>query len=139
MRKMPKRSRGRPRKRRFIESDPKISQFSPRGRPGRPDEAFLGLDEFEAIRLAHYKGLSQADAARSMNISQQTFSRTIKRAQKAIADALVNGKTIYIQDGSIVPVPARQQDDTVPDEPAFSRLMADSKKYLTSSQNKMVK
>lgn len=131
MRKMPKRSRGRPRKRRFIEFDPKISQFSPRGRPGRPDEAFLGLDEFEAIRLAHYKGLSQADAARSMNISQQTFSRTIKRAHRAIADALVNGKTIYIQEGSASPIV--QVNRARQDQPAFNKLIADTRQYLSDS------
>ena len=101
MKNIRKRSRGRPRKRRFVEASPKIGQFSPRGRPGRPDEAVLALDEYEAIRLANYKGLSQAEAAKSMNVSQQTFSRIIKRAQKAIADALVNGKTIYIQDADI--------------------------------------
>ncbi|MDD4940902.1 MAG: DUF134 domain-containing protein [Candidatus Omnitrophica bacterium] len=129
---MPKRSRGRPRKRRFIESDPKISQFSPRGRPGRPDEAFLGLDEFEAMRLAHYKGLSQADAARSMNISQQTFSRTIKRAQRAIADALVNGKTIYIQEGSASPIV--QANRARQDHPAFNKLIADTRQYLSDSK-----
>ena len=136
MKKMPKRSRGRPRKRRFIESDPKISQFSPRGRPGRPDEAFLALDEFEAIRLACYKGLSQAEAARSMNISQQTFSRTIKRAQKAIADALVNGKTIYIQHGPVSKTASLcdVKDTDVSLNPAFNKLMADSRKYLSEEE-----
>ncbi|HOU36761.1 MAG TPA: DUF134 domain-containing protein [Candidatus Omnitrophota bacterium] len=129
MKKLYKRRPGRPRKRRFIESDPKVSQFSPRGRPGRPDEALLGLDEFEAIRLAHYKGLSQADAARSMNISQQTFSRTVKRAQKAIADAIVNGKTLYIQNKPLGRVYSLQDGD-MPARPAFQKLMADSKKYL---------
>jgi uncharacterized protein len=134
MKKAHARSVGRPKKRRFIESDPKISQFSPRGKPGRPDEAILEIDEYEAIRLAHYKGLSQAEAAESMNISQQTFSRTLKRAHKAMADALVNGKTIYIQ--------ARQAKQTVPvshvhhdkdssaDHPAFNKLLKDAKDYL---------
>jgi len=129
MKKLYKRRPGRPRKRRFIESDPKVSQFSPRGRPGRPDEALLGLDEFEAIRLAHYKGLSQADAARSMNISQQTFSRTIKRAQKAIADAIVNGKTIYIQEGPASPI--LKANGTGQDQPAFNKLIADTRQYLS--------
>ncbi|MFA6383904.1 MAG: DUF134 domain-containing protein [Candidatus Omnitrophota bacterium] len=125
MEKMLKRSRGRPRKRRFIEGNPRISQFSPRGRPGRPDEAVLSIDEYEAVRLAHYKGLSQEQAARSMNISQQTFSRTIKRAQKAIADALVNGKTIYIQGSG--------SHGAVEDQPAFAKLLNDTKEYLSGS------
>lgn len=137
MQKMPKRSRGRPRKRRFIEADPKISQFSPRGRPGRPDEAFLALDEYEAIRLALYKGLSQAEAARAMNISQQTFSRTIKRAQKAIADALVNGKTIYIQERIVSRVSASKYHET-PGHPAFGKLIADSKIYLSERPDRVL-
>jgi uncharacterized protein len=134
MRKVYKRSRGRPKKRRFIEADPKISQFSPRGKPGRPDEAVLALDEYEAIRLAHYKGMSQSEAAELMNISQQTFSRTIKRAHRAIADALVNGKTIYIQGGLDSQVsPAVQVSG-----PVFSKLLADSKKYLSDSEDKVI-
>ncbi|MFH0913203.1 MAG: DUF134 domain-containing protein, partial [Candidatus Omnitrophota bacterium] len=89
--------RGRPKKYRIVRVDPRISQFSPRGRPGRPDEIDLAMDEFEAVRLADFKGLRQEEAAESMHISQQTFSRVLKRAHKAIADAIVQGKIIRIQ------------------------------------------
>jgi len=94
--------RGRPKKYRIIKQDPWISQFSPRGRPGRPDEVDLAMDEFEAIRLADFKGLEQEKAAESMHISQQTFSRILKRARKSIADAIVSGKIIRIQGGYYV-------------------------------------
>ncbi|MBU2222144.1 MAG: DUF134 domain-containing protein [Candidatus Omnitrophica bacterium] len=90
--------RGRPKKQRIVMEEVKISQFSPRGKPGRPDEISLERDELEALRLADYLGLSQEKAAESLNISQQTFSRIIKRARKAVADALVNGKIIRIID-----------------------------------------
>ncbi len=90
--------RGRPKKSRVIRERVKISQFSPRGKPGRPEEIELAMDELEALRLADYLGLSQEKAAESMNISQQTFSRIIKRARKAVADALVNGKIIRIKE-----------------------------------------
>ncbi|MBP7836280.1 MAG: DUF134 domain-containing protein [Candidatus Omnitrophica bacterium] len=92
--------RGRPKKRRLVDNDPRIAQFSPRGRPGRPDEAELGVDEFEALRLADYQGKKQKEAARSMRVSQQTFSRIVKKAHKTLADAMVNGKRIRIQGGS---------------------------------------
>jgi predicted DNA-binding protein (UPF0251 family) len=134
MKKTHKRSRGRPRKRRFIEADPEISQFSPRGKPGRPDEAVLAIDEYEAIRLAHYKGLSQAESAKSMNISQQTFSRTIKRALKAIADALVNGKAIYIQGSQAIPVSNEQTNGQASTNPAFDKLLSDAKEYLSGTE-----
>ncbi len=94
--------RGRPKKYRIVRLDPKIAQFSPRGRPGRPDELNLYMDEFEAIRLADYMGLAQKEAAKSMHISQQTFSRILKRAHKDVAHGLINGNTIKIQGGHYV-------------------------------------
>ncbi|MBM3246195.1 MAG: DUF134 domain-containing protein [Candidatus Omnitrophica bacterium] len=102
------RPRGRPKKYRIIKQDPRISQFSPRGRPGRPDEVNLGMDEFEAVRLADNQGLSQKEAAKSMRVSQQTFSRILGRARQTIADALIKGKIIKIQGGSYV-ISSRQQ------------------------------
>ena len=95
-------NRGRPQKYRIVKQDPKVSHFSPRGKPGRPDEALLSMDEYEAIRLADFLGLSQKEAAKSMHISQQTFSRILKRGRKITANALVIGKTIKIQGGYYV-------------------------------------
>lgn len=91
--------RGRPQKYRIVRYDPKINQFSPRGKPGRPDEIALSMDGFEAIRLSDFMGLSQTEAAQSMRISQQTFSRILKKARKLIADGIVKGKIIKIQGG----------------------------------------
>jgi uncharacterized protein len=95
-------TRGRPKKYRIVRQDPKISQFSPRGRPGRPDEVYLPMEEFEAIRLADFMGLSQKEAAQSMHISQQTFSRVLRRAHKTLANALISGSIIKIQGGTYV-------------------------------------
>ncbi len=96
------RPRGRPGKYRIVRIDPKISQFSPRGRPGRPDEVELKVDEFEAIRLADYQDMPQKEAAKSMRISQQTFSRILRRAHKLIAKGLTTGSAIKIQGGQYV-------------------------------------
>ncbi len=95
-------ARGRPKKYRMVHLDPKIIQFSPRGRPGRPDEVDLTMDQFEAIRLADHMGLPQKEAAKSMHISQQTFSRILKKARKSLANALVNGNIIKIKGGHYV-------------------------------------
>jgi len=94
--------RGRPTKYRIVRHDPKISHFSPRGRPGRPEDIELTMEGFEAIRLADYMGLSQKEAAKSMHISQQTFSRVLERARKELAKGLVLGATIKIQGGHYV-------------------------------------
>jgi predicted DNA-binding protein (UPF0251 family) len=96
------RSRGRPKKYRYVHHDPRISQFSPRGKPGRPDEVDLTVDQFEAIHMADFMGVNQKQAAESMRISQQTFSRVLKEARKTIADAIVSGKIIKIQGGTYV-------------------------------------
>jgi len=82
--------------------DPRISQFSPRGKPGRPDQVDLSVDQFEAIRLADHMGFDQKEAAKSMHISQQTFSRVLKRARKTLADGIIRGATIKIQGGQYV-------------------------------------
>lgn len=93
-------TRGRPIKPRNIRRQPHICQFSPRGKAGRPDEIDLKLEEFEAIKLADFIGLSQKKAAAFMGISQQTFSRILRRARKSLASALISGKIIKIQGGN---------------------------------------
>ena len=94
--------KGRPTKYRLVRHDPKISQFSPRGKPGRPDEVNIATDEYEAIRLYDHMGFSQKEAAKSMHISQPTFSRILKRGRKTLSDGLVRGTTIRIKGGVYV-------------------------------------
>ena len=93
--------RGRPHKARMIKELPKITQFSPRGRPGRPDEVQIALDQFEALKLADFCGVSQAQGAKAMGVSRATFGRILRAARRRMADGLVNGKTIKIFGGSI--------------------------------------
>jgi uncharacterized protein len=98
-------NRGRPKKHRIVQKEPDICRYSPRGRPGRPDEIVLEMDQLEALRLADYQGLSQETAAGSMGVSQQTFSRILKKARRIMADGLVNGKIILIQARDYVDLP----------------------------------
>ncbi|MGE5307667.1 MAG: DUF134 domain-containing protein [Deltaproteobacteria bacterium] len=94
--------RGRPKKYRVVKIDPKTVYFSPRGKPGRPEEADITVDEFEALRLADYLNKDQKTAAQAMRISQQTFSRILKKARFRMVDSLVNGKILRIQGGKYV-------------------------------------
>jgi predicted DNA-binding protein (UPF0251 family) len=104
--------KGRPKKIRLIQKMPKIVQFSPRGRPGRPDEVELTLDEFEAFKLADYQGFSQAQGAFAMRLSRASFGRILREARWKIADALANGKAIRIRMGG-VQVGVRKADFTM--------------------------
>ncbi|MEW6169973.1 MAG: DUF134 domain-containing protein [Candidatus Omnitrophota bacterium] len=101
--------RGRPKKQKIVHIKPKITQFSPRGKPGRPDEVELEIEEFEALRLADFQGKPQIEAAKSMAISQQTFSRILKKARKKTAEGLLLGKRISIRSSSVKPVKEVQE------------------------------
>jgi len=63
----------------------------------------LALDEVEALRLADLKGLYQEQAAGQMKISRSTFSRIIEQARWKVADALVHGKALRIEQQAALP------------------------------------
>ncbi len=88
--------RGRPKKVRYIQLMPKVTQFSPRGKPGRPDEILLTIDQYEALKLADYQGFDQTQGAIVMKISRASFGRILRSGRKRVADAIVNGKIIKI-------------------------------------------
>ena len=92
----------RPKKCRFIEHFPQVSVMKPIGLKCK-DVKYncLGLEEFEALRLADYERLKQIDAAEKMNISRSTFGRIVENARFIVADALLNGKGIIIKGGQI--------------------------------------
>jgi predicted DNA-binding protein (UPF0251 family) len=125
-------ARGRPKKYRIVRIDPRIRQFSPRGKPGRPEECILTVDEFEAIRLADLTNLCQKDAAKSMRVSQQTFSRILKRARRIVADTLVYGKIIRIQ-GGIFALSTRHN---IPAEPLLSQNEATNSMHISQYPSK---
>lgn len=93
--------KGRPKKVRYIQNMPKVVQFSPRGKPGRPDEVELTLDEFEAIKLADFQDFNQDEGAMVVRVSRASFGRILRAARKKVADALVNGKIIRIRMGDV--------------------------------------
>lgn len=89
----------RPRKIRRIRYSPGVTYFKPRGIPlSALSEVNLNHDEFEAIRLKNVKGLDQHACAKKMKISQSTFQRILSSANQKIAEALVEGKAIRIEE-----------------------------------------
>jgi predicted DNA-binding protein (UPF0251 family) len=65
------------------------------------DQVVVTLDEFEAVRLADLEELYQERAAERMGVSRPTFSRIIDSAHRKIAEALVSGKSLRIEGGSV--------------------------------------
>lgn len=85
------------RKKRFLRTNPKTLYFKPQGIPLRSlKEITLSSDEFEAIKLHDFDNLNQIDSAEQMQISQPTFARTLNRAYKKIAKALIESQAIKI-------------------------------------------
>jgi predicted DNA-binding protein (UPF0251 family) len=80
---------------RNIAGRPVARLFKPGGVPALA-QIPLGLDEFEAVRLADLEQLEHATAARRMGVSRQTFGRVLARARQKLAQALVLGHALRI-------------------------------------------
>ena len=90
----------RPKKTRWVKCSPKERRFQPQPIPKGPELAVvLSLDEFEAVRLLDYEGLSQMEAARQMHVHRSTVSRIISSARNKISRALVEINTLRIEGG----------------------------------------
>ena len=90
-----------PRKKRCrrIDMFPEVTFYKPAGIPIlQLDITEIGLDEFEAMRLADMEGLYHSEAASRMNISRQTFGRIIHSARYKIASAFVEGRGLRFGD-----------------------------------------
>ena len=68
-----------------------------------PDLApvILNLEEYEALRLNIYRGLSQGECAIELNTSQPTFSRILSSGIRKIVGAIVEEKDFEIVAGNI--------------------------------------
>ena len=83
---------------RNIGCTPNAYIFKPAGiKACKLNEVVMGLDEYEAIRLADEQGLYHADAAEKMGVSRQTFGRIVEKARKKVATAVVQGHVLRIE------------------------------------------
>ena len=91
---------GRPKKCRWVETEPGVTFFKPRGIPLRAlQQIVITVDELEAMRLADFLEMTQEEVAQKMQVSRPTVTRMLSRAHRAVAEALVQGKAICIQGG----------------------------------------
>ncbi|MFX1379956.1 MAG: DUF134 domain-containing protein [Promethearchaeota archaeon] len=90
---------GRRRHRRWVNQPPNNFYFTSEA-PRTEDSIILTLAEFEAMRLKHFLGLNQKEAAERMGVSQPTFSRILESAHQKNTLALLEGKQIKIHGGN---------------------------------------
>ena len=89
----------RPRIPRCLRFKPNVYYFKPQGIPLRMlEEVVLLPDELEALKLYEVDGLEQIKASEKMKISQPTFARLLGSANKKIAQAIIQGKAIKIEE-----------------------------------------
>jgi len=62
------------------------------------EEVFLTKEEMEAVKLKDYDNLEQTEAAEKMKTSQSTFQRILSSARAKIAEAIVKGKALKIEE-----------------------------------------
>ena len=91
----------RPCKCRNVCGLPGASYFKPIGIPLRQlEECGLSVEGFESLRLADWVGLSMDEAAQRMGVSRHTFGRILRKARRAVAEALVFGRALRIEGGT---------------------------------------
>ena len=98
----------RPKIDRVICSLPKHRHFIP-AQAQTSQSVTLTADEYEMIRLHDLEHLNQTESADQMRISRPTAALLLSSAHKKLADALVNGKQIYIEDGNCCVCPIGQK------------------------------
>ena len=90
----------RQKKCRKICAMPRFAEFSPKDHEC-VDIIFLGIDEYETIRLIDMQKLTQEQCAERMQISRTTVTGIYDSARTKLADALVNGKRLVISGGYV--------------------------------------
>ena len=87
----------RPRKRRCCRRYDADRVYKPQGIPLRQIEtAFIGLDQFEALRLCDSEQLDQEEAGQRMGVSRGTIQRLLYGARKQIVEAILHNHAIVI-------------------------------------------
>jgi predicted DNA-binding protein (UPF0251 family)/DNA-directed RNA polymerase subunit RPC12/RpoP len=91
----------RPFRSRLVHNPPIMEGFKPFGIPMKDLEPVILLyEEYEAIRLCDYEGLTQEESSKLMNVSRPTFTRIYEKARRSVAQAFVEGKAIFIEGGN---------------------------------------
>lgn len=90
----------RPPKCRRVCHFPPALEFLPRGSDGTEEAVILALDEYEAIRLIDWEGLSQESCSERMQVARTTAQKIYESARYKLAQALVEGLPLRIEGGA---------------------------------------
>ena len=92
----------RTKKDRLIQMAPHFGGFKPVGMQCKTgDDVTINFEEYEALNLCDYELLTQAEAAKLMNVSRPTFTRIYESVRRKIAKAFVEGSCIYFEGGNV--------------------------------------
>lgn len=91
---------GRREKLRRVGIIPEYRGFTPDGLASG-DAIDMTVDELEVLRLCDLGGLNQKAVAQQMGIARATVAATCSRAHRKVANALVNGRALVIEGGTI--------------------------------------
>ena len=78
---------------------PAHCRFSPE-QPAGGEPVVLAVEEYEAIRLVDFQGLTQEEAAAQMGVARATVQRIYAQARQKLAVFLVEGRSLRIGGGS---------------------------------------
>ena len=91
----------RPQIKRKVDAPPLMEGFKPFGIPMAELEVVtLLFEEYEAIRLCDYLGLTHEEASQKMGISRPTLTRIYDSARKSVARAFTEGKALIFEGGN---------------------------------------
>ncbi len=88
----------RPCKRRRVCAEPLCRRFGPPDRDAQGTVA-MALEEFEAIRLIDFEGMTQEECAAQMDVARTTVQAIYAAARKKLAECLVLGRQLVISGG----------------------------------------
>lgn len=91
---------GRREKLRRVGIIPEYRGFTPDGLASG-DAIDMTVDELEVLRLCDLEGLNQEAVAQQMGIARATVAAICSRAHRKVANALVNGRALVIEGGTI--------------------------------------
>lgn len=92
----------RPKAKRILRDLPTVKGFRPLWmRTNYRSAVVMPPEEYEAIRLVDYEGMTHEEASQSMGVSRPTLTRIYEQARINLATAIVEGRTFLIEGGEV--------------------------------------